>query len=389
MASHGILDRIGHGRLGRAARQAFAALLLALLVPDMAAAQSATRSCRQLEAALAGLSDGGGRAAPAQARRYDDAIARQRDEIGKARAQARRAGCDFAVMGGSAAYCGQINATLARMDKNLAQLQRKRAQFGGSGGGGDTRRERARILAALDANDCRAPRQAATPPAAQTRASGTVVFPPAPGRRNLSGNFRTLCVRTCDGYYFPISWSVSQAAFERDGKACQAMCPGTEVELHYHRIPDEEPQDMVSAATGQPYRQMSTAFLYKRPGASVPAACGCGAAAQEAHGFQTIGGDYESNAPVDGAQAGDATQTAAIPQPSERPDPAEDPETLATREGGLDAEALRRLATPPSRTSEPSGERPADRQIRVVGPVFLPDPEAAADRQAPAPAPVP
>lgn len=376
MAMGGILDRIG-----RTARQAFAVALLAAFVPD-AAAEPATRVCRQLEAQLAAL-PAGGRASPAQVKRYDDAIARQRDQIARARAQARRAGCGFAVMGGAVAFCGELNATLARMDRNLSQLQRKRAQLAGSG---DGRRERARIMAALDVNDCRAPTRAAPP--AQVR-SGTAAFPAAPRAGSLSGNFRTLCVRTCDGYYFPISWSVSQAAFERDGKACQAMCPGTQVELHYHRVSGEEPQDMVSAATGLPYREMDTAFLYKKPGASVPAGCGCGAAAQAARGFQTIGGDYESNEAATGqdARAGDATLTAAIPQPSARPDPAEDPETLATREGGLDAAALKRLATPmpAARTDKPGG-RPADRQVRVVGPAFLPDPEAAADRQAPAPA---
>ena len=183
-------------------------------------------------------------------------------------------------------------------------------------------------------------------------------------------------------------------AFERDGRACQAMCPGAEVELHYHRVSGEDSADMVSAATGLPYREMDNAFLYRKPGVSIPAGCGCGAAAQEARGFQTIGGDYAANeVPGLFGEPGpqDVEATAAIPLPSEKPDPAEDPETLSSREGGLDAEGLKRLATPPPARSaaKSSGdtERPGERQVRVVGPAFLPDPEAAEDRQARDPAP--
>ena len=37
----------------------------------------------------------------------------------------------------------------------------------------------------------------------------------------------TLCVRTCDGYYFPISFSTTQDRSPEDERTCQAMCPGT------------------------------------------------------------------------------------------------------------------------------------------------------------------
>src|SRR5690606_32754028 len=158
--------------------------------------------------------------------------------------------------------------------------------------------------------------------------------------------FRTLCVRSCDGYYFPISWSVSFGAFERDARACQAMCPGTQVELHHHRVSGEDSEDMVSAATGLPYREMENAFLYRRPAASFPAGCGCGAAAAQggAGGCRSIGGDYAANEPA-GLTGAALAAEAAVPLPSLRPDAAEDPETLSSREGGLDAEALKRLAT--------------------------------------------
>lgn len=347
-----------------AAQRSLAVALLLALLPGVAEAQSGSRACRQLEAQLSAASSGG-RAAPAQIRSYDDAIKRQQDHMARTRAQARQAGCGVAIFGRSVARCGELNATLARMETNLAQLQKKHARLGASANSG---RERARIMAALDAKGCRASRQ----PSQVEIKGDTVASSQAARAGGLSGDFRTLCVRSCDGYYFPVSWSAPQNAFERDGKTCQALCPGTQVELHYHRTSGEEAEDMVSVATGTPYRDSENAFLYRRPGASIPAGCGCGATAQAASGFETIGGEYASNDPgvsIDQPADGDLV-TAAIPQPRGRPDPAEDPETLATREGGLDAAGLRRLATPPSASAAAS---PAQRQIRRVGPTFFPD----------------
>ena len=47
-----------------------------------------------------------------------------------------------------------------------------------------------------------------------------------------SGTFRTICVRTCDGFYYPISAATSSARFAEDEKACRASCPATEVQLY-------------------------------------------------------------------------------------------------------------------------------------------------------------
>lgn len=351
------------GRGGSVARRALAAAAL-LVLSQAGAAEADARLCRQLETQLASLS-----ASPAQAKRYDAAIERQQEQMRKARAQARQAGCGLAMFGRSVAFCGELTATMQRMETNLDELQRQRARMGG---GGDKRGERTRLVAALDANGCRAQKRETAREAAAERSH--LLGGPA---QDLSGTFRTMCVRTCDGYYFPVSWSVSSAAFERDQNVCQAMCPGTGVELHYHRVQGEESEDMVSVATGLPYRDMPAAFRYRQPNASVPQGCGCDATAMAGRGFTIIGGDHGDGIVVQQKEDAGAV-TAALPQPSARPDPAEDPETLASREGGLDAETLRKLATPARRPAAGDGGR----AVRVVGPTFLPDPEAAIDLQA-------
>ena len=66
--------------------------------------------------------------------------------------------------------------------------------------------------------------------------------------RGYSGNgtYRTLCVRTCDGYYFPISFSTTSEYFPADARSCEALCPGTEARLFYYPNPGGGPENMTS-----------------------------------------------------------------------------------------------------------------------------------------------
>lgn len=326
-------------------------------------ARAASPICRQLEAELASLPSGsiGGR----QARRYDQAIATQMREMEEARAQAREAGCDRGFLARSAAFCGSLNATLSRMQMNLVTLQGRRAQLGGSGR--HTGRERARIEAAIEVNGCNEPQRSLPEPVEQRRPGETIVIDGRNGQRiggELTGSFRTLCVRMCDGYYFPISYSVSAASFPRDQRACEARCPGADVDLFYHRVPGEESQDMVSASTRLPYAELENAFLYRRTDVPEQPSCGCGTAAADTRhrGFEIIGGE--------GAQPG---AEARVPLPAAEQEPAEK-EVQATVEKEPTGSAEERKFDP-------------DREIRRVGPRFFPDPEGAIDLRVPDPAP--
>ena len=53
--------------------------------------------------------------------------------------------------------------------------------------------------------------------------------PPRGGGGNQFGNlpfatYRTLCVRLCDGYYFPVSFSTLPNHFQRDSELCASQC---------------------------------------------------------------------------------------------------------------------------------------------------------------------
>jgi hypothetical protein len=73
--------------------------------------------------------------------------------------------------------------------------------------------------------------------------------------------YRTVCVRMCDGYYFPISFFATPDRFERDRQSCENSC-GTQGRLFVYRNPGGEPDDMQDLQ-GRPYRQLRTAFLYR------------------------------------------------------------------------------------------------------------------------------
>jgi hypothetical protein len=76
------------------------------------------------------------------------------------------------------------------------------------------------------------------------------------------GTYRTLCVRLCDGYYFPISFSTTRSEFAHDADKCSAACGG-EARLFYHPNPGGEVETMVDL-TGMGYAQLSTAFRYRK-----------------------------------------------------------------------------------------------------------------------------
>jgi hypothetical protein len=73
--------------------------------------------------------------------------------------------------------------------------------------------------------------------------------------------YRTLCVRPCDGYYFPITYAASRERFAADANQCERQCPGRS-RLFVYRNPGEEIEDM-RGLDGLPYRSLPTAFMYR------------------------------------------------------------------------------------------------------------------------------
>jgi hypothetical protein len=335
--------------------------------------------CRQLEAQLAALG-AGSRANPEQIGRYDIAIASQQGELQKAREQSRQAGCDARP----SAMCTSLRATVERMNANLANLQQARARMASTAA---LQAERARLNAHIQTSGCRETRQSEDARPSETEVGSMRSGIEVSGNRiaaRAGGTYRTLCVRMCDGFYFPISHSTPPQHFERDEKLCAARCPGTRVELHYHRFPGQEADEMVSVPTGTPYRQSDNAFRYRQASWERPANCGCGID----RGFEVLAGErqWEPLQSRDEARTehDEASATERVSSGSfliqQEPPRALTAETIAEEQAAA-AAAEPEIDETVTAVERPLEEVEEERRIRVVGPTFLPDPEEAIDLQ--------
>lgn len=82
------------------------------------------------------------------------------------------------------------------------------------------------------------------------------------GGTRRGGHYRTVCVRLCDGYYFPISNVARRQDFYRDAKACSARC-GEQGKLFYQSSSDQDMSELVDLQ-GRNYNKLSTAFIYRK-----------------------------------------------------------------------------------------------------------------------------
>ena len=80
-------------------------------------------------------------------------------------------------------------------------------------------------------------------------------------RADSQGAHRTVCVRLCDGYFWPISFATSGENFERDQAVCENSC-SSPAKLYVYENPGQESEQMVSLK-GQPYTKLSTAFQFR------------------------------------------------------------------------------------------------------------------------------
>jgi hypothetical protein len=107
--------------------------------------------------------------------------------------------------------------------------------------------------------------------AAPIRDSGDAETVLGPGA-DIKGQerYRTVCVRLCDGAYFPISFATTPDRFESDEHQCQSRC-NTDARLFVYRNPGQSPAEMVDRF-GNSYGDLATAFIFK---SSYNAACTC------------------------------------------------------------------------------------------------------------------
>lgn len=160
--------------------------------------------------------------------------------------------------------CQEIAAQVDAARRRMSELDAQRQQIRGSG----ERSYQDDIIRELARNNCgstyqqEANRRGRNPFSSLWQDEDT-----GPTRGNEFGalpfaTYRTICVRLCDGYYFPVSFSTLENHFARDADACQSKCAAP-AELYFYQNPGEGIEQARSVNSKQPYSSLRTAFLYR------------------------------------------------------------------------------------------------------------------------------
>ena len=307
-----------------------ASIGIRLIIPPLLAALASAGgtsaladSCSSLRAQLAAVSrQGVASSRPASSR-----------ELATLQTQAKWGGC---VSGGPGFFVAKRSSECPRILERLAELQ----------GGGAPRTapvnsaSRTRILSALKRNGCNAP--------VSRQAGGASGIP-------SYGSYRTVCVRTCDGYYFPIGYSTRQSLLKVEEAACKSMYFGNDAALYVYRTNGDVGD--ARSLTGQRYVDKPYAFGFRD---SFNASC----VAQIRDGLAGLAKVLPPPKIAVRVQRAPGTVgrrfvDASIPLPAERPArPAEDPETRMNDIGDF------------AMIADERSQFVADASIRKIGPAY-------------------
>jgi hypothetical protein len=266
----------GRRRLAAPGAVVAAAALAGLFATIGAMAQNA--DCARLQAAIASAPRGGGG-------NFQAAIEHQRAELSHASAYARSIGCDnqkFLFFGSDPpAQCGEVKGQISRMEASLADLQAR------SGGGKadliarynaecvNAPRPPANILEAIFGGGGRSPFGSTTPasiPASPEEQQQSIENSIENEKKhaNVSAGSYAVCVRTCDGSFFPVSYSGAGSRTDSLEDVCRSLCPNADTALY--SFPFGGTIAQAASSTGEPYVDLPNALKFQQ---SFDPSCSC------------------------------------------------------------------------------------------------------------------
>lgn len=232
-------------------------------------------ACQRLEAQLGTFDRGGADAG--RVKQLEDQLNKQQADLDRKVVETRRAGCEGGFFLFQGPQCSALNSQVQSMRDSIDRTQQELSRLQSGGPNPERDAQRRAILVALSQNDCgpQYRNAVATQPApargglfetlfgansgAFTPGAADGPSTPIPG-----GTYKTICVRTCDGFYYPISYASNPNKFADDARACQQSCPAAEVQLYAHRNPGEDINQATNTMTQQPYTALPTAFKYRQ-----------------------------------------------------------------------------------------------------------------------------
>ena len=325
--------------------------------------------CVRLESQLAAVTQGSADPVRAeQIKRTEDAIAKQQADLDRTVAQAHKGGCAgqgfFALFSAFSPQCGPITSQIQQMRGNLDRMISDLEQLKNGNTGQDGQRRA--LIGQLAQNNCGAQYTAAANSWGGPQGffdalfgGGTIVNPGGDGAP--SGTYHTVCVRACDGFYFPISYSTVPSRFTDDARACQRLCPAAEAELYSFHNPGEDMQQAVSIS-GQSYTALPNAFRYRK---EIVTGCSCRRPGQS-------WADALKNADDSSTlESGDIVVTDQNAKALSQPKPSGKPVAAASQANNGSAAAPVSANPAATATASAAGGDSGKRTVRTVGPPFL------------------
>ena len=188
----------------------------------------------------------GQQSAPWTAKLLDATIASKLRQLETLKRDIEQAGCEFAADDASIDGCHQLEAKAHTLEAEIEELK-------------------ARVGWAVEKQKAV---EAARPQAAPLK--------PKPFTYRLRTNpgtaYRTVCVRLCDGFYYPINDVSAPGGFLAEEKLCQSTC-AVPARLFYQPLPIADDAGEMISLTGESYVDLPNAFRYRSEYLS---ACACG-----------------------------------------------------------------------------------------------------------------
>ena len=157
-----------------------------------------------------------------------------------------QAGCEYAADDASIEGCQQLDANARRLEAEIDELKAR--------AGWTLEKQEA-----VEAGGPHAPPQQPKPYTYRWRT-------------DPAGAYRTVCVRLCDGFYYPVNEAAHPGSFLAEEKMCQSTC-SVPARLYYQPRPAGEDAGEMVSLTGERYADLPNAFRYRSEYLN---ACACG-----------------------------------------------------------------------------------------------------------------
>ena len=184
--------------------------------------------------------------APWSVTALDAAVASKLRQLDALKRDIEQAGCEFAADDTSIQGCQQLDGKARELEAEIEELKART--------GWTVEKQKA-----VEAGGPHAPPEEPKPYSYRLRTD--------PGAA-----YRTVCVRLCDGFYYPVNEAARPGSFLAEEKMCQSTC-SVPARLFYQRLPTgDDAREMVSL-TGDRYADLPNAFRYRSEYLN---ACACG-----------------------------------------------------------------------------------------------------------------